>query len=464
MLKAAVSAALILILTLSTAASAGTNLPAGEATPIEHVVMIMMENHSFDNFFGTYPTMNGSVASPVAREIQRPTNLLDLPHPPPVRAVPNATWFTENPYEGYSNYQGDWDSGAMDGFQINSGPQSMTYFTASQLPVEWDWAEEYSTGDMYFGSYLSTTAPNRLYSLAGYSPVTGDTGPPPEIPVNESIFAELEHYGVSWGYFVPDLEGIPYPLGYFDGISSYSSHLGTVSQFELELNQSSLPAVSWVMPLGGHLDFSQHPSQNVTEGEDWLLGVVDHVMRSTYWKTTAIFITYDEGGGYYDQVPPPILGGIRLGFRVPLIVISPYAKEDYVSNTVMNHASLLSFVDYNWRLPPLNGFVAESGLPLDLFDFAASPRPPLTLANDSRFPLEPQVPFESLPYQRQGSVNTSLASLGEMTYWVTSNASVSPVPAGIQELLAVVAVLAVAGVWLRRRSHRRGRNRPVEAV
>ena len=109
------------------------------------------------------------------------------------------------------------------------------------------------------------------------------------------------------------------------------------------------------MPVGGgEPDVSQHPPQNVTDGELWLANVVNSVMQSPYWNSTAIFITYDEGGGYDDQVPPPVVDGTQLGFRVPFLVISPYAKEDYVSSTLLNHDSILAFIEYDWGLPALN--------------------------------------------------------------------------------------------------------------
>jgi phospholipase C len=101
-----------------------------------------------------------------------------------------------------------------------------------------------------------------------------------------------------------------------------------------------------------------------------------------------VFITYDEGGGYYDSVPPKVLDGSLLGFRVPFNVVSAYTKEDYISHTLLNHCSLLSFIDYNWGLPPLNRCVSESNMPLDVFYFQLS-RSPVVLPNSSVFPVSP---------------------------------------------------------------------------
>ena len=442
------AAAVLMLLGLQILAGASFASSSPTTTPIEHVVIVMMENHSFDNVFGLYPTMNNSQPGSVMGSIQVPDDVLGAPKGVSLAQVPNGTYSTANPVE--SVYPLDWNNGKMDGFAANSGSQSMTYFSSSQLAVEWDWAEEYAIADRYFASCICETNPNRLYSLAGYGAgISGDSGPPPYIPVNQSIFGELSHYGVSWGYYVNDPASGNFPLNYFDGVGAYSSDVQSFNSFYAALNQGTLPSVSWVMPVGGGASgIDQHPEANVTQGEDWLLGVVNGVMRSGYWNSTAIFVTYDEGGGYYDHVPPPVVDGVQLGFRVPLFVISPYAKEDYVSNTVMNHASTLAFVDYNWRLPALNTFVADSGLPLDMFDFGqpypggSLVRQPVVLNNQSSFPAAPQMPFSGLPYQREGAYSGDLASMGTAVY-VAGNSTVTPFYESVPFTGAVAVVLLV---------------------
>ena len=444
--------AAVLVASLLAAQALAGAVPAaaasGTATPIKHVVIVMMENHSFDNIFGLYPTMNLSTPSPLLSSLQAPDDVLGAPASAAqaLTQVPNGVYSTADPNEGV--YSADWNNGKMDGFAANSGSASMTYFGPSQVAVEWDWAEQYAIADRYFSSCLCMTNPNRLYSLTGYGAgITTDSGPPPYIPVNQSIFSELSRYGVSWGYYIQNPASDNFPLNYFDGIGSYSSQIQSWHSFYSALQQGTLPSVSWVMPVGGgSTGLDQHPSANMTLGEDWLLGVVDKVMQSNYWNSTAIFITYDEGGGYYDHVPPPTLDGVQLGFRVPVLVISPYAKENYVSNTVMNHASTLAFVDYNWDLPALNTFVADSGLPLDMFDFnetysgGSLARQPVLLENGSAFPTSPQIPFDILPYPRQGSTSLTLASFGGTTY-VVSNYSTTPFYQSLPFTVAIGVVL-----------------------
>jgi phospholipase C len=461
------AAVVLALLGLQTLAGISFAAPSGTATPIKHVVIVMMENHSFDNIFGLYPTTNPSEPGSIAGTLQAPDDVLGAPTGVSLTEVPNGTYSTTNPVE--SVYSLDWDNGRMDGFAANSGSQSMTYFSSAQLAVEWDWAEEYAIADRYFASCICETNPNRLYSLAGYGAgITDDAGPPPFVPVNQSIFGELSRYGVSWGYYISDPASDNFPLNYFDGIAAYSPEVQGFGSFYDALDHGTLPSVSWVMPVGGGASgIDQHPEANVTEGQDWLLGVVNGVMKSQYWNSTAIFVTYDEGGGYYDHVPPPVVDGVQLGFRVPLFVISPYAKENYVSGTVMNHASTLAFIDYNWRLPALNTFVADSGLPLDMFDFNQTypggtlARLPVVLGDGSAFPVTPQIPFTDLPYGRQGSYSGDLSSMGTGIF-SASNSTISPFYESLPFTGVVAVVLLVLLVLVARYGRSRGRRRPNE--
>ncbi len=455
--------AALLVLQIIAVAPGALGAAPTTATPIKHVVIVMMENHSFDNLFGTYPTLNRTEPGALLSSLQRPDDVLFAPRGVSLSQVPNGTYSTANPDEEV--YQADWNNGKMDGFAANGGSAAMTYFGPSQLAVEWDWAEEYAIADRYFASCLCMTNPNRLFSLSGYGAgLTGDAGPPPYIPANQSIFAELSNYGVSWGYYMRDPAANNFPLNYFDGIGAYTSQVRGWSSFYSALQQGTLPSVSWVMPTGGGASgIDQHPSDNVTYGQEWLLGMVDRVMRSQYWNSSAVFVTYDEGGGYYDHVPPPAVDGVQFGFRVPFFVISPYAKENYVSQTVMNHASSLAFIDYNWQLPALNTFVADSGLPLDMFDFSQTYaggtllRQPVLLSNSSQFPAALQVPLSDLPYQRSGSTSATLASLGTQLY-VGSNATMNPFNQSLLLAVAAAAVLLVLG-YIAVRISRRTRSR-----
>ncbi|MDE1821938.1 MAG: hypothetical protein KGI98_13945, partial [Euryarchaeota archaeon] len=181
--------------------------------------------------------------------------------------------------------------------------------------------------------------------------------------------------------------------------------------------------------------------------------------------------------GFYDHVAPPSLDGVQQGERVPLIVVSPYAKEDYVSHTVMNHASWLAFVDYNWGLPALNAFVADSSLPLDLFDLGNSPRAPYPFSASEGFPAPTALHFElpanpvlaplfpralqenpsSLPYGRTGSSTTTLSSLGT-TLFVSQDQPFTPWYLDSPFLLTVLVAEGLSWAVLPRVEHRSRRS------
>jgi len=222
---------------------------------------------------------------------------------------------------------------------------------------------------------------------------------------------QLDDAGVSWGYYdYLDAYVRPsnvYPLNYTSNPPSQALSTRSISDLVQELASGSrLPSVSFVNSLGVP-DLTEHPPFNPTTGELWTVSIVNRVMESSYWPTTTIFITWDEGGGFYDHVVPPREFTVNhsftnelvgLGQRVPLLVISPYSRENFVSDSLLSHLSLLHFVEYNWNLPPLNGLVAQSSLPLDFFNFSQAPRTPVILIPPIIYPIPLQTqPSASLP-------------------------------------------------------------------
>lgn len=464
------------LLLVSACAPAAYATAGGTRTPIKHVINIFLENHTFDNYFGIYPSDPQSPDQAVIANLTTPTNLLQnstlLNELTPV--APGA-FSTPNPVEGYTAYHIDWNHGLLNGFVQGSGPSSMTYFTAAQLGPIWDLAEEYALGDMYFAPVLSESDPNTMYYLAGYSPVMNDYGPPPSIPFSQSIFGELESNQVSWGLFIPyQNESATYSE--WNKISGVNDHLGNVftwSSFVSDLGSGNLPAVSWVFSQGDN-GTDQGPPKSILKGEMWLMYMINEIESSPIWNTTAITITWDDPGGYYDQIAPPAVDGVQLGFRLPLIVVSPFAKEDYVSNTLLTHASILAFIDYNWELPALNRYVSDVNIPLDLFDFnatygGAAARGNLSFGFGSEFPL-PQQPYFSLPtnfqalnvsdtfpmlpqyglatlqYSRVGASSITLSSLGSEVF-VSQNSTIFPLYATPYFLTLLIAINIALLLW-----------------
>ncbi|AOL17262.1 acid phosphatase [Sulfolobus sp. A20] len=389
-------------------------------TPIKHIIIIIQENHSFDNLFGTYPFGYPPIVNNITLSVMEPVGLYDnytqlLNSKNRVLtyiSVPNIPWLpilgyshpyyanansTVDPNEGWTTYHGDYWFDTPNGFVLYSGPQSLAYFSYQQLSPLWDYAEEYVLADNYFAPVMGLTEPNRIAYLTGFPPPFYSDDASSVIPVNESIFYQLSSYNISWMYYVYDYQGgVPWPLNAFTGISEYRSHFAGLSQFYYDLKSGNLPEVSWVMFLGGGSDmYDMHPPANLLYGEEKLVEVINAVMESKYWSSTVIFITFDEGGGYYDQVIPPAINHYGLGQRIPLLIISPYAKEAYINNYTLSGYTLLGFIDYNFHLPYITS-LAEMGVDglLQSFNFSMKPRPPIILTPENwTYPIPLQYPI-----------------------------------------------------------------------
>ena len=392
-------------------------LALATATPIGHVVIVVEENRAFDNLFGIYPFGCSPIVNNVTLSVMWPYGLYDNYSQLerscaeiPWISVPNVPWapwlgsshpyyvgsaVEENPSEGWTQYHGDYWFGKPVGFAFYSGRQSLAYLSYQQAWPLWDLAEEYVLADDFFAPVLGLTEPNRVADLMGRPPGFYTDSAVAAVPFNESVMYQLEEAGVSWGYYVYGYGGgVPYPLTAFSSAEKYESHYGDYRDFIAKLGNCSIPAVSWVMFFGGSDDsYDMHPPHNATAGALAVLKLVEAVERSPCWNSTAVFITFDEGGGFYDQVAPPAVDVFGLGQRVPLIVVSPYAKEGYVDNDTISDYTILAFVDYNWGLPYLTQEVANSDLPglLAAFNFSAPPRPPLDVDNWT-YPLPLQYP------------------------------------------------------------------------
>lgn len=473
MKKSVLLATLLISIVVILPAASGALSQQGERTPIKHVINIYFENHTFDNFFGTYPQNPSSPNQSLISNISEPLNLLNISLANSLRSVPAGTFNTTNPMEGYTSYHIDWNHGAMDGWLRGSGPSSMTYYTSSQLGPIWDLAEEYGIGDNYFAPVISESDPNTLYYLAGFSPIINDYGPPPIIPISNTIFGELNHYGISWGSYVSGNYKSFDMSRMIGGISAYNGNINSWNTFLGQLKDGTLPAVSYVFSQGGN-GYDMGAPQNILKGELWLMSLINHIEESPIWGNTVVFVTWDDPGGYFDQVSPPVIDGNQLGMRLPLIVVSPFAKENYISSTVLTHSSILAFIDYNWNIPALNSFVSKVNIPLDFFDFNNS-RPAMSFTfgdqvsiptnlyfnltqSDSSlnlsgtFPLAPQEPLNSLPYSGHGKVNYTLSSIGSGLF-VKNEVALYPFYSSPYLLLIlIICSVAVLGYLPRRKS------------
>ncbi len=337
-------------------------------TPIEHVVVIMKENHAFDNYFGTFPGVEGLGAGrslPDGRGGFVETHFLD------------GTSTPDLPHDRESMIR-DYNGGRNDGFVISAeawgaglGNYSMGYFDNHQLPGYWELASEYVIADHYFHSMLGPTIPNRLYSIAGTAGGITSNLLPPEGLTFPTIFDQLETAKISWAYYNESTPGyLPLPM-HFTALRSRASMVSKLlplGQLATDMRNGLLPAVTYVDPQSG-LGVSEHPPENVTRGDAWTMSIVSELVRGPQWSSTALFLTWDEAGGYYDHVPPPQVDEWGYGFRVPMLVISAYAKRGSVDKEVMDHTSILRFISRNWNLVPLTYREAQANDMSSAFNF-----------------------------------------------------------------------------------------------
>lgn len=342
---------------LATTASPLPQPPAAR-TPVQHVVEIMMENHGFDNLFGTFP---GALGFPANASVPNGSGGIVRPY-----------WITGNHTPDLPHDRGselaDLDGGRMDGFveemakyNASAADTPMGYYNATQVPGYWTLAREYVLCDHYFASVLGPTNPNRLYAIAGSSAgITTDGWPSGGVNLR-TIFDQLFRVGLTWRYYYAANGYPPLPL-----------HVNPLSETPLEtrnviplthllndIQHGTLPNVTYVDPSGSTV-FSEHPPESVTTGEEWSLAVIRAITASPLWNHTVVFLTWDEGGGFYDSVVPPGMDGLGDGFRVPLLVVSPFTVGGGVSTQTFDHTSILKFIDLNWGLPFLNDRVAAT--------------------------------------------------------------------------------------------------------
>jgi phospholipase C len=362
-------------------------LPAGTDTlpKIEHIVVVMMENHSFDNYLGMLGRGDGFALD--ARG--RPTASNRDDQGKVVRAfhMPSACQLSKAPGQNWSASHTQYDNGRNDGFVRASGPVAMGYWTKNDLPFYYGLARTFPLCDRWFGSCLGQTYPNRRFLLAGtaHGLVSTDVSKilAPS-PPNGLIFDQLNAHGISWRNYFTDL---PQTGLYKAVVDNDGDKLVSINQFYADAAAGTLPGVSLVDP-GFDSEESEENDADIQIGESFVSRVVNAAMHGPAWSKTLLIWLYDEHGGYYDHVPPPRAvkpddipadihvppdqpGGYdRYGFRVPAVIVSPYARRNYVSHAVHDHTSILNLVETKWNLPALTFRDANADNLLDSLDFA----------------------------------------------------------------------------------------------
>jgi phospholipase C len=402
MAAAASAAVLALLLGTAPAASAlstpvvAAAVPHPATTPIKHFVFLMQGGRTFDNYFGTYPGADGlragtcqplSVSDPAGHCVK--PFLLDNSERAPLGA--NATIIASQ-----------WNGGKMNGFvaayqqQGRDGAMAMGYYNATQLPFYWEAAQNYVLFDHFFSSAQYGIRNNRSYWVSA-SPAPGGTG---RIPAGgygnlQTIFDRLQAAHVSWKFYVqgynraqtyesasPDnseTQTARVPLVDFQRFAhdpSLASHIVGLDKYYRDLRAGTLPAVAYVASSSGD---DERSTQSVSAGQSMVDTMTTQLMESRYWDSSAFMWSYDGSGGWYDGVRPPAVAGQTLGYRVPALLISAYARKGLVSHTVLDYTSALKFIEQNWTLAPLTARDAHASSLLSAFDFGHGPRSPVLL-------------------------------------------------------------------------------------
>jgi phospholipase C len=390
--------------------------PAGtptEALPFDHIIVVMMENHSFDNVLGAL-SLSGQPKARGLRFDRHGVALNSNPGPRgPVRSWPIATTAQPaGPSQSWNDTHEEIDGGRMDGFARKGLNGGMGYWTEEVLPFIYSLARTFCVANRWFGSAPCQTYPNRRFLMAGtaYGNISTSIesfkdAPPP----NGTIWDRLHHYGVSWRNYFTDLPStgiIP------STIERYPGSIAPISQFYADCAAGTLPSVSLVDPEFGVVGevgsaLAKLPAlapvaeklqttggdeegpQDMAYGEYWAYTTLRHVLESPAWPRTLLIYTYDEHGGYYDHVPPPPAippdsiapklgpgdapGGYDIyGPRVPAVVVSPYSKANAVTNVLHDHTSFLATVEAKWNLPRLTYRDANAKTVMDFLDVEAA--------------------------------------------------------------------------------------------
>jgi len=383
---------------------------------INHIVFVVKENRTYDNMFGAFDPRNGSTTCKLATG-----QVLPMQHAP--------DRYPRDIGHSWSNAQLAIHNGEMDRFDLMALDTTVTadargdlltcsQFTAADIPNYYSYAQHFALGAMMFSSLEGPSLPNHLYTIAADShgvinnpvdplhPLTHSWGCDASdsdddveqvqvLQTNGTIASQfpcftsfitmadtLDNAGVTWKYYAPPITDPGYVWSTFDAISHVRkgpdwNNVVDTANFITDVQNNQLPSVSWViMPYWE----SEHPPESVCDGENGTVAKLNAIMSNpNIWNSTAVFIVWDDFGGTYDHITPPRIDGFGFGPRVPLLIISPFAKPGYISTTQNEFSSVLKFIEERFNLPALATRDTQANDTTDSFDFIQMPLAPLIL-------------------------------------------------------------------------------------
>lgn len=385
-------------------------------TPIEHTLVLIQENHTFDNYFGTYPGADGIPANTCM-----PVDPTDASNTTCQKPFHIGEGDVEVADPDHSDRAGrtQFNDGKMNGFiyaldqRNQDGRMAMGYYDDRDLPYYWNLADEYVLFDRFFSSAMGGSTVNHFYLVGAQPPSTQVRGQ----PVNDvtTIFDRLEEAGISWKFYVQNYEpNLTYrtvnqypgnrgsqiiwaPLLTMDRFidnPELNSHIVDIDQYYKDVENNTLPAVAFMVPSGP----SEHPPSNIQSGQRFVRSLIQPLMRSASWDSSMFLVVYDDWGGWYDHVPPPQVDTMGYGFRVPGFIVGPYVKQGVVDHTVLDFTSILKFVEDNWGIAPLSARDANANSIASAFDFSKPPRAASFVPWDRPSTTDSQKPRRTVVY------------------------------------------------------------------
>jgi phospholipase C len=395
----------------------GASAPDGTKIPIDTIVIIMMENRSFDHYFQDMPNNpgwtrgDGSATASSSSVDVAPAGYTNIGSDgiTPVPLKPDTQYCFADTNHSWDGTHSEIHGGKMDGFaaandgthetpmigppDFLNGARALTYYTKADMPFMYWAAENFAIGDRYFAAVPGPTWPNREYLYAATSWGETTTGDFPT-PTTPTVLDSLSAKSISWANYAGSISDT---LLFSKGPSYqslYLKHSFSGTQFTTDATSGKLPHVTYLDPTlypEGYDNNDEHPPAVMKVGQNWLAQTLKTLIASPQWAHMAVFLLYDEHGGLYDHVAPPpacapdalspkiaadggTYGGfVEEGVRLPFAVFSPYAKHHYVSHKVYDHTSVLRFVEARFGLGALTKRDANALAPWDVFDFTAAP-------------------------------------------------------------------------------------------
>jgi phospholipase C len=366
---------------------------------IRHIIFFMQENHSFDNYFGMLGYYRASKGLPNNIDGLKPTMVQYTAQGQPVQPYHFQTLCIEGVVPYWSQSWADVNGGAMDRFVRSTpastydpqGTRAMGHYDQTDFPYYYELATQFATSDRFFSSLLSRTIPNRMYLFAGTSFGHVDPDPPPSGGWPQpTIFDHLDAAGVSWAYYYQD-NGIYLPewTTYQRDAAKLrpiSAPSGTPNWYADIQNEATLPSVIFI-ERGGPSGLDEHPNTFLQKGAANTAKILNALLASPSWSSSAFILTYDEFGGEFDHVIParvippdgtaPMLTAgepagdfAHTGFRVPFVIVSPWVKPHFVSHTTREFTSILRLIEDRFGVAPLTARDAAADNMMEFFDFS----------------------------------------------------------------------------------------------